>query len=177
MLAKKQAQFFAREIKRVERMQKKHEENIPILEAKYKPKYKTAEEINQAYLIGAIDEKELHDARVLWWRIYSDRYMNSYLRWLRQEHDYYQAKHDRYIQANKDAALAYGRKKAQIWNKEQHRKAYYRKYRRAERKRKKGPPKRPVPRKRVNRCTQEKPSDTSCIKKEDTTQTKQSPST
>lgn len=69
----------------------------------YGLKYNSRKAIDEAYLIGAIDDTEYRKQRAALWYVYSDRGYIARLEWLNKERDKAQAKLDRINEWRKQA--------------------------------------------------------------------------
>lgn len=100
----------------------------------YKPKFKTREELDAAYLVGAISDEDYSYQRYAIWLVYSDRGHINNLKWLESEKERYEQK----LEAFENHLKEQSRTKRQAWIRRQQKRSkhatYMRKSRRATRK-------------------------------------------
>lgn len=63
-------------------------------EKSYKPMFDSLEKLNDAYVVGKVDDRTYMSQRSKIWQVYSDRGHIANLAWLQSELDYYQGKLD-----------------------------------------------------------------------------------
>ena len=94
-LTKYQLRFFTKELERRKKYLEKLEANTELRKKAYKCDYSSVEELNQAYIVGAIqDDKEYMRQRSALWQVYSDRGHLKEIEWLEAEILKYQRKMD-----------------------------------------------------------------------------------
>ena len=89
--------FFNREIKRVERGYKTWLTNMPKRMERFKPRYQSREEIDEAYLAGLLTKQEYSEQRNAYRMVYSDYGSKMKLAWLRSQLDQYSRQYDALI--------------------------------------------------------------------------------
>lgn len=95
----------------------------------WKPKYKTREELDEAYVAGIVTDEDYPRERYAIWQVYSDRGHKANLEWLESEQQKYQAELDGF-----EAFLQKTTKENKKKYDQRHRKKYL--YRRREKRRK-----------------------------------------
>ena len=91
-LTEYQLWFFERELKRQKKMYDGLKEGIPRREKSYKPRFKTREELDEAYMLGGMTVKEYMIERRNIWNCYSDRGYLDRIAWLEEQAAKYREK-------------------------------------------------------------------------------------
>ena len=94
-LTEYQLRFYEKELKRQKKMYEGLVEGIPKREKSYKPRFKTREELDQAYIVSDMTVKEYMTERRNLWNCYSDRGYIDRIAWLTEQRDRYKDKLDR----------------------------------------------------------------------------------
>lgn len=102
----------------------------------YNPRFKTREELDAAYLVGAVSDEDYSRERYNIWLVYSDRGHINNLKWLEEQLAYYEQK----LADFENHLQMQAKTKRQAWLRRQQYKSrhatYMRKVRKAERQRK-----------------------------------------
>lgn len=89
-----QIRVFDRAIKHEQKMYDELIEGTERRKQSYKPTFDSLEKLNEAYVIGKVDDKEYMRNRSAIWNVYSDRGHIANLEWLHKERDKYQKRLD-----------------------------------------------------------------------------------
>lgn len=83
--------FFQREINRQTKKKKEREANFENRKARWKPKYASWDELNEAYIAGGMSDKEYDVQRKAIWIVYHDYDVPEKLAWLEEMQAPYKA--------------------------------------------------------------------------------------
>lgn len=136
-LAKYQVATFTNELKRIRKKFDELVEGQPKRKKAYGLKYDSREAIDEAYMVGALDEKGYMRQRAALWQTYSDRGYLARIEWLESELEKYQRKLEN-IETWMGNTAERNKEQSRIrFNRKQHHRAWSRQYMRRKRSAKK----------------------------------------
>lgn len=90
-MLKYQVSVFQRELNKEQRVYDDLLANFEKRKAAYKPKYESLEELNEAYIVSRMPDREYMAERSRIWQVYSDRGHPARIEWLTKERDKYKS--------------------------------------------------------------------------------------